>query len=424
MPTANIRKTVLVILLTLLTRLFILNCISLNYQGDFSILSPPHSDGARYIYEVEHITNTPLSKLNILWDVPLYPLFLAFFFKLFGTSYFLASLLNIILFSMAVGIFYYTMLYSFGQRRALLATIIIIFYPTLLIDVLYLAAESLYLFLGAIAFLLLTIYIKSDKKIYIIPLAIILGLLTLTKEIFFYLPAVIAIIIFIHKFPDFKNALKTTALLAAIYGLVLLPLLSHNYRLSNGGLILSSKAQKVHARIIKQIGPQNKQEKSPNAPINKNSNFYIVNYFFQRGRFFLGTGTFGLMRAFGQDCLSLEPTADNPRAYFTVLRQYGLGWNLFQYSALIFIIYVFCSSAFSLFILLAKRKLRELAYFAIVFLYFLVALHYFAYNTSRYFIPFVPFLAFLSSYSTLDIYYFIRRRSRILSRRLLIKKSA
>ncbi|HPL83190.1 MAG TPA: hypothetical protein PLJ15_02860, partial [Candidatus Omnitrophota bacterium] len=55
-------------------------------------------DETRYIQEAGEILNVT----KLLWDVPLYPIFLAAFFKMFGTSYLLASILNIFLFSLAV----------------------------------------------------------------------------------------------------------------------------------------------------------------------------------------------------------------------------------------------------------------------------------------------------------------------------------
>lgn len=137
-----ISKTLLIILITLLSRLILLYLISLADKGGLSVLM--RVDEAGYIEEAGILLN---KGILLLWDAPLYPMFLAAFFKVFGTSYLLASVLNIGLFSFAVGILYLTIAYFFNEIRALITAAIMILYPTLLLNILLPTSEALYLFL-------------------------------------------------------------------------------------------------------------------------------------------------------------------------------------------------------------------------------------------------------------------------------------
>ncbi len=384
-------------MLTLSTRLLLLYFTSLTHQGDLSVLI--HVDEARYIKEA----GTILNESTLPWDVPLYPMFLAVFFKIFGMSYFLASILNIILFSLAVCILYLTIAYFFNEVRALITAATMIFFPTLLIDILYPAAEALYLLLISFAFYTFLSYLKNEKRIYGALTAVILGLLTLTKETFIFFPVIVAAIIFAKYLPSLKQSFKKMLFFALIYILILLPLLIYNYR-AYGKFALSQKMVRIIESLPADLDAINKEKPlllKKESPIP-----CIKNFFWERKRFFLGTGTFGLMRALGYDPTKLELVTDNPKDYFRVLKEYGSGWRIFQYSALFFIICVFFSSFLAMLVLFVKRKLGEAICFMLIISYFL-AVYSCRYN-SRYFIVLVPFLALLSSYSYSLLYYYMR----------------
>lgn len=401
-----ISRALVIASLTLLTRLLLLYFISLAHQGDLSVLI--HLDEARYIKEAGTILNAS----TLPWDVPLYPMFLAVFFKIFGMSYILASILNIILFSLAVGILYLTITYFFNEVRALITAATMIIYPTLLIDILYPAAEALYLLLISLVFYTFLNYLKYEKKIYGALTAVILGILTLTKETFIFFPTIVAAIIFIKYFPDLKRSLKKILFLVLIYILMLLPLLIYNYR-TYGKFALSQKMIRVMGALPEDFTTINKGGLI--ALEKRSSIFSIKDFLWERKRFFLGTGTFGLIRAFGYDSTKLELVADNPKDYFRVLKEYGPGWVIFQYSTLLFIICVFFSSFFAMLVLLVKRKIKETICFMLIISYFLVV--YSCRYNSRYFITLVPYLALLSSYSYSLLYYYIQDKIKKAARR-------
>jgi 4-amino-4-deoxy-L-arabinose transferase-like glycosyltransferase len=388
-----ILQALLIFILALLPRLLLLYFTSLAHQGNLSVLV--NIDEARYIQEAGEVLNA--SKL--LWDVPLYPIFLAAFFKMFGASYLLASILNIFLFSLAVVIFYLTIVRFFNRLEALITAAIMILFPTLLIDILYPAAEALYLLLLSLAFYTFLSYLKYEKLVYIALTALILSLLTLTKETFFFFPLIIAAMIFIKNFPGFRRAFKAALFLIAVYILILSPLLIYNYH-AYGKIGLSQKM----VGVIKTL-PENldaiKRKKITATP-NYNPVITVKNFLWERKRFFLGTGTFGLMRAIGYNTTKLETVADSPQEYLKTLKEYGPGWVIFQYLALFFTAFVLLSSFLAMLLFLIKRNWKELSYFMLVIFYFITAYSY-RYN-SRYSIVLVPFLSLLSAYLYSRIY--------------------
>jgi 4-amino-4-deoxy-L-arabinose transferase-like glycosyltransferase len=382
----------------LLTRLLLLYLTSAIHQGDLSVLI--RTDETRYIKEAGFILN---NGKFFLWDVPLYPMLLAGVSKIFGSSYLPLSILNIILFSLTTGILYLTIAHFFDEVRASITAAIMILFPTLYMNILRPTAEALYLFLISLAFYMFMGYLKYERKIYGALTAMILGLLTLTKETFVFFPMIISGIILIKYLPELKRSFKKITLIVIIYTLTLLPLLAYNYQ-TKGHFSLSRKMVNVIIDFPKDLNSINKE---CSFQIGKNGTLAgVKNLLWERKRFFLGTGTFSFLHAFGYDTKKLRKVANSPKDYFRILKEYGSKWLIFQYSALFFILSIFISGFLAMLLLLAKRKWKEAASLILIFSYFLLA-YYCRYN-SRYFIVLVPFLAFLSSYFFSTLYHYIR----------------
>ncbi len=311
----------------------------------------------------------------------------------------LSEHLKYLSFPLAVVVFYLTTACFFNRLGALITAAIMILFPTLLIDILYPAAEALYLLLISLAFYTFLSYLKYEKLAYIALTALILSLLTLTKETFFFFPMIIAAMIFIKNFPSFRRAFKTAPLLIALYLLILSPLFIYNYH-AYGKIGLSQKMVGVIKTLPENLDATKKKEIT--ATPDYNPVITVKNFLWERKRFFLGTGTFGLMRAIGYNTTKLETVADSPKEYLKTLKEYGSGWVIFQYLALSFTAFVLLSSFLAMLLLLIKRNWKELSYFMLVIFYFITAYSY-RYN-SRYSIVLVPFLSLLSAYLYSRIY--------------------
>ncbi len=409
------RGILLLILLVFLSRMFLLSQISLAHQGNISVLV--RIDEIRYFVEAQKIF-TFSGWQGGLWDVPLYPVLLGVLFKIFFPSYFLAVILNIILFSLGVGMLYALTSLVLNKVAAYCAAITMAFYPSLWMISLYPAAEPLVLFLLISTGYTLVKYYQSAERKYLISTAVLSGLLTLTKETFIFLPFIFILIILLKYGSKTKTALKDSLLLSLIYLLVLLPLLILNYGLNNK-ISLSYKVQRgiyimkhfdLHApeRIVSAV---NRDEVMYGRQTflycmkEKDIGTFLKNYFPKRMRFFFGTGTFGLMQALGQDITRLKSLLDRPGEFLRVLAQKGVGWVIFQCAALLMVGYVYFASLYALVVLLVKKKFKETAWLLLFVAYFLVA--YVGLNNSRYLVPIVPLLAVLSSYLSSKIYCWI-----------------
>lgn len=343
-------------------------------------------------------------RFGMLWDVPLYPMFLSIFFRIFQPNYLLAIFLSIILFGLASCLLYLIGVLLLGNRAGLYATIIFSFFPTLFVYSLHPKTEPLFLVFFLSAFYSFILFLRSDRNRYLILTAFFLGLSTLTKEVMVFFIILIAIFIVLKYTIHWKQAIKTVSLLMIIYMAVLSPLIMYNYRKS-GHFAISGKVLAYTNFLKEKIGilktekyivASNKKETSSEKIGNLFLN--ILDYFYKRRHFFGSTGTTVLLETLGYDVSELSAISESksPKLFLATLKKFGWGWIIFQYCTLFFVGYVYISSFFALLFLIMRRKLKEVISFLLILLYFLAA--YFYHDNVRYFIPVIPFLSILSAY--------------------------
>ncbi len=394
----KIVQLVLVLLTSLLSRLFLLYLTWSAHQGDLSVLI--RTDETRYIKEAANILQ---NGFTLIWDAPLYPLCLAGLFKLTGVNYLFASILNIIFFSLAIGVFYITIARFLKRTEAFIATLILILFPTLFMNILRPTAEALYLLLFAIMTYAFLIYLIENKVLYGVIASAMLGMLTLTKETFLFLPIIAIAITFIRYLPKVLIPIRKSLLITIIYILALFPVLFYNYQ-TKGDFVLSRKM----SGIINNFPCEFSSTSAENHAFLKKSGAAasLKKFFWERKRFFLGTGTFSMMHGLGYETKKLRAVANDSR-YFAVLKEYGRGWLVFQYIALFFVILVLTSAGLSLLVLIIRRRWRESGCIILTASYFMAA-YYCRYN-SRYFIILLPLTAYLSSYFWCLVYRYVRQ---------------
>ena len=400
----------LLFLISIIPRIFVVSIIaSSNDRGLSSLMA---EDAMRYYETALHLINAPVNfknnlGFNILYDAPLYPLFLSIFFKIFGASYQLAIFLNIFLFSISVCLIYIIGKLLFPEKYAFCAAIIFSFYPSLLMYSIYPMSEPLFLVLFLSAFINLILFLKTQKISYLIFTAFLLVLATLTKEVALFIPVIIAIFIIMKNIKKWRTTVKAASLLIAIYIATLSPFLIYNHR-SCGYYTLSGKildyksALDKKIRVFtaqKRITAINKRDVLPQNITNLFSNSRL--YFQQYGNFFAGAGIIGMLRALGYNVSEVEAATKSPRLFINALKKFGWGWAALQYYAWIFMVCVYICSFSALFFLIAKGKITEAAFFLIIFCYFLFV-YFYSYST-RYSIPLIPFLSILCSYFLLNI---------------------
>lgn len=404
-----LKMLLLIFLISVLPRIVFVGAVSFINGGDISTLIG--KDAISYYRTALWLMGEPgyfmdvfSSSVCMLLNAPLYPLVLSIFFKIFRPDYVVAVYLNIAFFGLSACILYIIGNFLFGNRAGFCAAAIFSFYPPLFICSIRPLTESLFLFFFIFAFYNFIIFLKTDKSRFLAFTAFFLGFSALTREVVVFFPITIAIFLGLKYRRYWKQAAKNISLLAIIYTVTLLPFLLYNYQLSSGRSFAISAKMAIYTNFLGGKTGVVKSERKvvvsndKKISLQKRSSLFlnIADYFYARKRFFMGTGTMGIMKALGYKIPELEGTAERPKLFLASLRKFGWGWVAFQYCALFFVGCVYIFSLFTLFRLIVKRRFKEVVLFLLILLYFLAA-HLYDYN-SRYFIPMIPFLAILSVY--------------------------
>ncbi|HTZ11998.1 MAG TPA: glycosyltransferase family 39 protein [Candidatus Margulisiibacteriota bacterium] len=343
------------------------------------------------------------------WDPPLYSLFLAVFFKLFGPSPLLASFLNIMLFSICACVLYKIGGIIFDERAAFMAAAIFSFYPSLLIFTLLILIEPLFTLLILIGAYFFILYLKRRKGLFLILSAASTGLSNWAKEAAFFLPLVMAIVILLKHIKQPKALFRTLPLLMAVYIITLAPLSIYNYN-KFGSYWLSGKMQHYFSLRYFDFLSRQKPDLAPPGGIEnpKNSLALEINllplkrYFVKRKHFFGGTGTLSMLRVFGYDIANDETgramwQLKGPFEFLAFIRQKaGMRWVIYQCLAWIFVACVYITSFLALLVLFFRKKYLE-AIFIILMIAYFSCVYYYPRN-SRYFYSLTPFFSLLSGY--------------------------
>ncbi len=394
----------LIFLIAFLPRAAFAGFILKSNEGDASMFM--QDDSSRY-YKIalnllredfDFKQNSRLARFGILWDVPLYPVFLLTFFKVSGPSYLLAVFLNIILFSLSVCVLYILGVFLFGNKTALCAAVVYSFYPSLVMYSLYPMTEPLLLLLFLSAFCGFTVFLKSRKIRYLVLAAVFFGLSTLTKETVAFIPLIPAFFVLLKYGIGRKQAVIPVFLLLAVYTAVLSPVLIFNYR--NSGFFTLSAKTVAEARYLRyRLSNFKKQQDA--VIFDDKIGSAIYGFFYKRRQLFAGTGTIGMLRALKYDVSGLESATEQPGLFFRELKKLGRGWAIYQFFAWIFTGVVYAASFWALILLVRRKRIKEVICFFAILFYFLAA-YFFQYST-RYFIPVVPFLSLLCAYFLANI---------------------
>jgi len=385
----------LVFLISIIPRFIFTGIILKVNKGNVSVLV--RDDAIRYRARALALLNKDFiiddkSSHTLNWDVPLFPLFTSASFKIFSSGVTTAVFLNILLFGLSSCVLYAIGAELFGRFRGICPALIYSFYPTLMMCSIYPIPEPLFmlfLLLGSYNFVL---FLEREYRHNLFFCALFLGLSTLTKEIGAFLPLLAILIIAIRFIGNWLKIIKYALFLGIVYLLVLLPVVMYNYN-KLGKIELSDKVM-YQLSVVKTAIDGAVADKD----IGHNFNTAVKDYFYDRRRFFAGTGTFALMRALGNNVDNLVILQRrSPVKYLCSLRNFGMGWIIFQLCALFFIGCMYLFSFLAWLFLIAKRKYKEVAYSFLILLYFLLG--YSQFFNSTYFIPLVPLFAVLCTYA-------------------------
>lgn len=156
---------------------------------------------------------------------PLYPLFLAIIYSIFGHSYLAARIFQAILGALMCVFIYFIGKKIFGKNCGLLASIFCALYPHFIVTTGFLLTETLFIFLLSISMLFLINGLEKRK--FLLLSGIFLGLSTLTRSITILLPFFLGISFFILM--KKKEAIINFLIISICMGLMIIPWTIRNY---------------------------------------------------------------------------------------------------------------------------------------------------------------------------------------------------
>jgi len=165
------------------------------------------------------------------WPVstPIYPLFLAAVYSLFGYNNFIVLIIQSIISTLLIPITYFIGIKFTGNRSSLFAAFLVAIQPSLIYHVEYLYTEVLYTFLLLISFYILIFAINKNRAFYFIVAGIIMGITSLCR------PAIALIGIVIPLLIPFRVKLTKRIVISFIYIIsmifIIAPWTYHNYKI-------------------------------------------------------------------------------------------------------------------------------------------------------------------------------------------------
>lgn len=182
---------------------------------------------------------------------PVYPLFIGAIYKVFGRQPYVVRFLQALLHSFTAILIFMLAKHWFSSRIAFIAGILTAVDPTLAGYCGYLLTEPLVVFLLALTTYLMIILRDRHNVLSASLIGILLGLLTLSRAVFLFLPIfVIIYILFFTSKVSFKYRLLQTILIIVIFTAILAPWLYRNKKIYNVPFITTRSGYFIMYRAL------------------------------------------------------------------------------------------------------------------------------------------------------------------------------
>jgi len=185
---------------------------------------------------------------------PMYPLFLAVMYKIFGYRYFPVQIVQVGLFLLTVILVYRIAKLTFDRQIALYSMVITALFPTLINYPSYILSETLFTFLTSLlVFSCIKIYF-TDKWIYYILTGLVLGASVLCKAIM--LPFIFVVICWRLLLGDkrrcnIKNMIIKISVMVLIFITLVVPWMYRNYVNFGSFSLRGGSEEPLCAKVIK-----------------------------------------------------------------------------------------------------------------------------------------------------------------------------
>lgn len=178
---------------------------------------------------------------------PAYPLFLAGIYKVFGQSYDVVRIVQAILSALTCVLIYLIARNLFNRKVALIAGLIIVIYPSFILQSTAILTETLFIFLLVLAMLCLVLCLEKSSMKWGLVAGVSFGLATLTRPVALFFPILILPLVFLYKKkPPLLAAFKNFILIIIAMFLIMSPWIFRDYL----GLEAVPSSQKVSNEIV------------------------------------------------------------------------------------------------------------------------------------------------------------------------------
>lgn len=194
------------------------------------------SDAKEYHKLGLHILNKgnyPVNTYVSAKRTPIYPLFLAFIYCIFGIRPYVVLLLQILMNLVTLFLIYKISVLFLNRKVAIIAVLLYAFDPISIFYTQALLSESIVTTFFLLSFWNISLSLKTKKIFYTILGGIFLGFSSLTKPVFQFFPIVVLFFIISFFHYDLKKASKYIFLFAIGFIIILFPWLYHNYQFYN-----------------------------------------------------------------------------------------------------------------------------------------------------------------------------------------------
>lgn len=216
----------------------VLLAVGLRIYGTLSHPTEPSSDAADYhrlaTGLVQHHNYVSPEGAPTAWRPPAYPFFLAGIYEVSGINVERATIAQALLGGLTVLVLMVLGSLIIGWRQALIAGAIAAVYPVFVWLPRLLLSENLYLFLLLLSLVAIVLYLRTSRLEWMVGFAILAALNTLVRGANLFVAVAIGLGILIVRWKsrslNWNQLVAPLLVLAAAFGLTLLPWTIRNYR--------------------------------------------------------------------------------------------------------------------------------------------------------------------------------------------------
>jgi 4-amino-4-deoxy-L-arabinose transferase-like glycosyltransferase len=380
------------------------------------------------------------------FNTPLYPLFIATIYKIFGKNVLIVAFIQIIFSTLTVLLTYYLGRYFFSEKIAYYGSLLFAFGLGPIVYSILLLTETLFTLLLLAGILCLFMYSSHNETKWIIFAGVLIGLSILCRPIALFLPVILAIILFLLFLNSYRNIYISILIFLVSVACIITPWVIRNYRslgVANVSIISSynllfynATALKADIENLKQSAVRTDFRNRINEECIKenciNDEGKQVKMYYEWGKKIILSNPYRYMFIhLKQNLNSLLPAVNDffevlgivqgGRDTLSVLNQKGITAAISQYFGeriwllwimtplIILLVFIYTASIAGTIFLISQRKWFELALLLVPIIYLLILPG--PASQPRFRLPAMPYISLLAGIGILNVLQWFKAHS-------------